>query len=118
MGLDGEERCVASFKTTKHDCAFEGRNDESHQILCTDSTADFTRFDSGIDHRSEVVLPPMQSLARTTAQNRIPVIGIDGRVKQRTTAWDNSAPLNKIRDELLQPVNGVRDGIQIKGSRV
>src|ERR1700693_3822593 len=113
MGLDGEQRFLTSFKTAKHDCTFEGRNDESRQSLRVDFGADFTRFDSSMDDRNEVALPPTQSLARTLAQHRISVIGIDSRVKQRTTAWDNSAPLNKIRNELLQPVNGVRDGIQI-----
>jgi hypothetical protein len=107
MGLDGEQRFLTSFKTTKHDGALKRRNDESRQLLGTDSRADFTRFDSGADHRNEIALPPTQSLARTIAQHRIPVIGIDGRVKQRTTAWDNSAPLNKVSNELLQPVNGV-----------
>src|SRR5580704_9725657 len=111
MGLDGEQRFLTSFKPAKHDCTFEGRNDESRQSLRVDFGADFTRFDSSIDDRNEVALPPAQGLACTLAQNRISVIRVDSRVKQRTATWDCSAPRNKIRNQLFEPVHSIRNGI-------
>src|SRR5216683_50539 len=101
MGLYGAQRLLSSFKAVDHDCTLEGRNDESCQLLCIDSGADLPRFDSGADYRNNVAPPATQRLARALAQNSVSVIGIDRRVEQWTAAGNDSAPLDKIRNQLL-----------------
>src|SRR5258707_10533143 len=101
MGLDGAQRLLSSFKAVEHDCTLEGRNDEGGDLLRVDPWTDFPRFDSGTHYRNNVAAPTTYNQARTLAQNRISIIGIDRRVQQRTAAGNDSAPLDKIRNQLL-----------------
>src|SRR4029077_10497151 len=113
MGLDGAQRFLTSFKTAEHDGTLEGTNDESGELLCVYPRADFPRFHSGTDHQNKVAAPATQGLARARTQDTISVISIVRRVEQWTASGYDPAPFNKIRNELLEPVDGIRDGIEI-----
>jgi hypothetical protein len=118
MVPDGAQRFCSSFKAVDHSCTLEGRNDERRSLLGVHSGADFSRFDPRTDYRNDVAPPATQRLACALTQNRISVIGIDRRVEQWTATGNRSPPLNKIRNQLLEPVDGIGDGIQVVNPRV
>jgi hypothetical protein len=68
---------VGSFKARDHQRAFQRSDDEVRYFPGIDTPSNFSAVDPFGDHRLDAVLPPLQSLSRVIAQQRISIIGID-----------------------------------------
>src|ERR1700740_3076758 len=111
--LHGAQRFLISLQAVNHSRTLERRNDKRRELLRVHPCPNFPRLDSRADHRSKVAPPTAQGLARARPENGISVVVIDRRVEQRTAAGNRSAPLNKIRNQLLQSIDSIRDAFQI-----
>jgi hypothetical protein len=68
---------VASFKARDHQRTFQRSDDEVRHSPGIDATSNFSGTDAFGDHRLDAVLPPLQSLSRVIAKQRISIISID-----------------------------------------
>src|SRR5215467_1092839 len=118
MGLSRNQGCSITFQAADHQCSFQGRNDQSRYFLRIHTSPNLSALDSAIDDRAKTIAPFVEAFTSTFAQDRIAVVRIDGCIQERATSGDGWAPINKIRNELLELVDTVGDSVKIVHPRV
>lgn len=104
------KRFFFSLETAQHQASFERGNDQSGQFRGTYIGTNLSLPLPFFDDRLQMIKPRSESLPGLTAQLRIAIVGIDGRVQERAPSRDQPvALLLKIPQELEQTVHRIRD---------
>ena len=104
------ERFVAPLQTTHHRAAFESAGNQRSQFPGVDIGPDLAPSLPLLHNRSQTIKPRTESSPRLRSQLRIAIVGIDGRVHQRTASWQQpSAPVPKVLHVLYQAINRIWD---------